>query len=217
MPLAYVLGEAGFYGRLLAVDSRVLVPRPETERLVEDALAHLRRLSDAPHVLDVGTGSGAIACTVAAELKGATVVGTDLSTDALAVARSNAGRLGVTSRCRFECGDLASPVRAARFHAVIANLPYVPTREIPPVPDPVAFEPRAALDGGPDGLRVYRRFLPSVPQLLLPGAVALMEAAPQQIAGLLALTRRVFPEANVRAERDFGGAERYVRVEVAAP
>lgn len=217
MPLAYVLGEAGFYGRTFTVDERVLVPRPETERLVEDALAHLRRRQQPPNVLDVGTGSGAIACTIAAELPVATVAGTDASEDALEVARGNARLLQVAQRCSFGCGDLADPVKDARFDAILANLPYVPTDEVPRAPDPVGFEPRAALDGGLDGLALYRRFLASVSPLLRPGALLLMEAAPQQIARLHALAVQALPGTSVGTGRDFGGAERFVRVEVASP
>lgn len=217
MPLAYVLGEAGFYGRTFTVDARVLVPRPETERLVEAALQALRRLTHAPRVLDVGTGSGAIACTIAAELPDATVLGTDSSPEALEVARINARRLLVEGRCRFARGDLAQAARGARFDAVLANLPYVTSAGVPRPPDAVGFEPRAALDGGADGLSLYRRLLPAAPALLLPGAVLLMEAAPGQIAELLGLARRSFPAARASVGRDYGGAERFVAVEVPAP
>ncbi|HKU81239.1 MAG TPA: hypothetical protein VJP76_03640, partial [Candidatus Tumulicola sp.] len=143
----------------------------------------------------------------------ASVFGTDASAEAIEVARGNARSLRVADRCRFECGDLAAPAQTMRFDAVLANLPYVPSADVPQKPDPVGFEPRAALDGGADGLALYRRFVPGLPALLLPGGVALMEAAPHQMAALTALVRRRFPAARVRAERDFGGAERYVRVE----
>ncbi|MGA8383805.1 MAG: HemK/PrmC family methyltransferase, partial [Candidatus Cybelea sp.] len=145
VPVAYLLGSAGFYGREFLVNASVLVPRPETEHLVAEAIAFIG--NRAARVLDVGTGSGIIACTIAAETS-ATVCGTDISPASVAIANENARRLGVADRCGFYAGDLTEPVGAERFDLVAANLPYVPTPEIPSKPDPVAFEPREALDGG---------------------------------------------------------------------
>ncbi|MDP9110886.1 MAG: peptide chain release factor N(5)-glutamine methyltransferase, partial [Candidatus Eremiobacteraeota bacterium] len=159
-PLAYIVGAAGFYGREFAVTDAVLVPRPETEHLVEEAIARLRQLEvggAAPslHVLDVGTGSGAIACSIAAEVPRALVDATDTSAHALAIATENARRIGVADRCRFFQADIMPPVTRVRFDVIVANLPYIPSADIPAKPHALGFEPRAALDGGPDGLDAY--------------------------------------------------------------
>jgi release factor glutamine methyltransferase len=209
-PAAYVVGSAGFYGREFVVNESVLIPRSETEHLVDDAIAFI---GDArARVLDVGTGSGAIACTIAARTN-AWVDATDISTAALEVATRNAARLGVAERCRFHHGDLAEPVKHATFDVLIANLPYVPSRDVPRRPDPIAFEPRLALDGGVDGLACYRRLAGDLPALLEARALGLFEAAPPTVAGLgelLASTLRGFA---ISVHRDYAGLERYVRAE----
>ncbi len=221
MPMAYVLGFAGFYGREFLVDERVLVPRPETEHLIDEALTFLkaRRSAGMPagtNVLDVGTGSGAIACTVAAENGDAFVHATDVSARALEVARINAGRLNVAERCRFHCGRFAGPVAGRRFDLVLANLPYVPTPDIPPRPNPIAFEPREALDGGPDGLDAYREFVPEVPGLLEPDGAAVFEAGPALMPELVALVERTFRARPVEVGYDYAGHARFVMVATAS-
>jgi release factor glutamine methyltransferase len=210
-PLAYLLGSRGFYGREFCVDRRVLIPRPETEHLVEEALAHLRTV-EAPRALDVGTGSGAIACTLAAELADAHVDATEISSDALIVARRNADRLGVKKRVRFYKGDLVAPVSGRRYHAIVANLPYVPSAEIAPDPNPVSFEPSLALNGGPDGLDLYRRLFPTLPAMLEPGGIVLVEAAPPTIEQLKRIAREAFERAEISIRKDYAGLERYVEV-----
>ncbi len=209
VPVAYLLGSAGFYGREFLVNDNVLIPRPETEHLVDEAL---RFIGNRPlNVLDVGTGSGAIACTIAAETS-ATVHGTDISPAAVAIANENARRLGVAARCRFYAGDLTEPVKTQRFDLVIANLPYVPTAAIARKPDPVAYEPREALDGGPDGLALYRRLLGTLPPLLSANALILLEAAPPTIPGLAALGKSALPHSTIAVGRDYAGLDRYLRI-----
>ena len=212
-PAAYASGYAGFYRREFAVDPRVLVPRPETEHVIEDALAFLQAAGSARvlRVLDVGTGSGAIACTIACEMPGAQIEATDISADALAVAQGNAARLGVADRCRFSLADIV-PAGSDRFDLIVANLPYIPTADVPQKPDPVGFEPRVATDGGPDGLDQYRKLLAAAPRLVRGGALILMEAAPPTMAALKALAESAFPEATVTVHRDYAGLDRYVRV-----
>lgn len=217
MPLAYVIGTAWFCGREFVVNDRVLVPRPETEHLVEDAAARLRA-SDRPRALDVGTGSGAIACTLASEVAQSEIDAVDVSEDALNVAKTNAHRLGVDARVRFYQGDLLAPLPADRtYDAVVANLPYVPTADIDPSPAPVSFEPRLALDGGPDGLDLYRRLLPLLPARMRDGGIVLLEAAPPTIDALASLARTAFPEAAIDVRGDYGGRERYVCVRSVRP
>ncbi len=218
MPIAYIVGTAGFYGREFVVNDKVLVPRPESEVLVDDLLAYLRTRLDPAFpkqlltVLDIGTGSGAIACTLAAELAAVTVEGVDISLAALKVAEHNARRFNVFAKCKFRFGDLASGIGDRHFDAIVANLPYIPSGAIPKRPDPLSFEPQEALDGGPDGLSLYRRLLPTLPPLLKPGALVLLEAAPPTISGLLDITRASFPNDEIAVVRDLAGLERYVRV-----
>lgn len=217
-PLAYILGFAGFYGREFTVNEHVLVPRPETEHLVDEALAFVKtRVNpDLPKqfvtALDVGVGSGAIACTIAAENANIFVEGTDTSPGALKVAQHNARRLNVISRCRFHYGSLAMPVGERSFDVVLANLPYVPSSDVPRPPDPAGYEPREALDGGPDGLEAYRKFLPSAPALLKPGGLLLMEAAPPTIEGLAMLVGQAFPRVDFEIGEDYAGLARYVKL-----
>lgn len=210
IPAAYILGSAGFYGRDFLVDESVLIPRPETEHLVDEAIAFIGSASLA--VLDVGTGCGAIACSVAAETQ-ACVHATDISTRALEIARENACRHHVLNRCEFHHGDLTGPVRGRSFHVAVANLPYVPTADLPRPPDSVAFEPREALDGGGDGLQLYRRLLVGLPPMLSARALVLLEAAPPTMAGLVEMTKRSLPDFTVAVCRDYAGLERYVRAE----
>jgi len=219
MPVAYITGFAGFYKREFAVNEHVLIPRPETELLVQDAIAYLRAKIDpsAPAkqlftVFEAGVGSGAIACTIAAEVPGAIVEGTDASPAALKVAEHNARRLNVQSRCKFYEADVVRADDAKSYDVVIANLPYVPSADVPRPPDPVGFEPRMALDGGPDGLNQYRKLLAAAARLLRPGALLLMEAAPPTMAALRALTENALPLARAELRLDYAGLERYVFV-----
>lgn len=221
-PIAYILGSAGFYGREFVVNDAVLIPRPETEHLVDAALEYLRarQRADGPKrvltVLDVGAGSGAIACTIAAEVANVSVNGTEISPAALRVAERNAQRLNVVAHCKFALGDLAESALDRKYDVVLANLPYIPSAEVPRPPEAAGFEPRTALDGGPDGLAQYRRFLPQAVQVLRPGGLLLMEAAPPVMAELSALTREAFPSGEVRVEEDYAGLERFVRVSTPA-
>jgi release factor glutamine methyltransferase len=210
-PVAYITGTAGFYGREFSVTPSVLVPRPETEHLIEDAIGAMSSVARSS-VLDVGTGSGAIACTLAAELPAARIDAVDVSQEALMVARANADALGVSERITFFLGNLVDPVRERRYDCVVANLPYVPTMDIASAPDPVSFEPVLALDGGADGLDLYRRLLGGVREVLETGGVLLMEAAPPTIEGLMELAREAFPDGRTEFGIDYGGRRRYVKV-----
>lgn len=211
-PVAYVTGEAGFCGRMFAVDPRVLVPRPETELAVEWAVRHLRAIGrEKGKAVDVGTGSGAIAITLACELPELNVYASDVSQGVLAVARGNAARNEVFQHITFLHGDLAAPLLPyAPFDCIIANLPYVPTAECAPRPDPVAFEPLVARDGGVDGLDLYRRFVEDVRALIAPRGIVVLEAAPGNARALEALVRASLPEAGVETIRDYADLDRLV-------
>lgn len=211
-PIAYITGEAGFYGRMFDVDARVLVPRPETELAIEWAVRHLRAIGrERGTAADVGTGSGAIAVTLACELPDLGVFATDVSADALDVARHNAARNNVFQHVTFLRGDLAEPLLPyAPFDCVVANLPYVPTAECAAAPDPVAFEPMLARDGGADGLTLYRRFVTDLPRLVAPRGIAILEAAPANARALAELVRAALPAAGVETVPDYAGLERLV-------
>jgi release factor glutamine methyltransferase len=212
VPIAYITGRVGFYGRTFAVDERVLVPRPETEHLVDAALAALRAAgATGGRIADIGTGSGAIAIALAAELPDAWVFGTDISHGAIDVARRNAARNNVFQQCTFLHGDLAQALaKFAPIDALVANLPYVPTATIPVAPDPVGFEPRLALDGGADGLDLYRRLIAQLPAILTPEASVLFEAAPGTIEPLARLMETAFPDADITVGNDYAGLPRYL-------
>jgi release factor glutamine methyltransferase len=207
-PVAYIVGSKGFRRLELAVDRRVLVPRPETELLVEVAL----ELSPA-RVLDVGTGSGAVALAVADEIPAAEVVATDTSPGALEVARANAARLGLGERVRFEPGTVPA---GERFDLVLANLPYVAEREWPGLaPEVTRWEPREALLAGPDGLDAYRAlFGPGGVRRLSPSGLQATNAVAVEIgigqAEAVAELIRAAGFAAVETRRDLAGIERVV-------
>jgi release factor glutamine methyltransferase len=173
--VAYLLGEQEFWGLPFYVDASVLVPRPDTETVIEVARS-LRPDPAAPcRVLDLCTGSGAIAISLAKELPGARVVATEVSPDAAAIARRNAERNGVADRVEIRVGDLFAPVAGEQFDLIAANPPYVATGVIATLSPEVRKEPPLALDGGPDGLGFYDRICAAAPAHLLPGGAIVLE------------------------------------------
>jgi release factor glutamine methyltransferase len=188
VPVAYLTGVRDFYLLPFEVTPAVLVPRPDTETLVAEALAVLKPLT-APTVLDLGTGSGCIAVSVAHQKKDARVTAVDISAEALQVARRNATRHGVADRVEFLHGDLFAPLPAgATFDLVVSNPPYIAPHEFATLPPDVRdHEPRAALDGGPDGLDFYRRIAAGVGPFLKPGGRLLVEIGATQEADVRAI------------------------------
>ncbi len=192
-PVAYVTGRKEFMSLEFAVDERVLIPRPDTEVLVEAVCSRLFALGIAePKVVDVGTGSGAIACAVSREIPGARVLGTDVSGDALQVAASNVARLGLEGRVFLAPGDLFEAIDGTeweRADALVSNPPYIPSGEIDLLsPEISRYEPRLALDGGTDGLDFYRRIAEGTPRRLAAHGFAALEVGDGQaepVAGLL--------------------------------
>jgi release factor glutamine methyltransferase len=190
-PIQYIFGETEFYGLPFLVTPDVLIPRPETEHLVEKAL-ELAAQFIAPRIVDLGAGSGAIAVTLAHQLPHAQITAIDLSSAALAVARENAERNGVSSRIRFLCGNLLAPVAEERFEIVVSNPPYVPSGDRASLAVEVRdYEPALALFAGDDGLEVYRRLIPAAFAALIPGGFVALEIGFGQspaIAELLAVS-----------------------------
>ncbi|HBX23433.1 MAG TPA: peptide chain release factor N(5)-glutamine methyltransferase [Desulfotomaculum sp.] len=190
-PVAYLTGHQEFMGLDFLVGPRVLIPRPETELMVEYALGLLKGWSGLPVAVDVGTGSGAVAVSLARLAPGCAVYATDVSLEALVVARENANRHGV--QVYFGHGDLLGPLQGVlepgAAAVIAANLPYIPKGDIPGLPRDVrGFEPHEALDGGSDGLELYRRLVPQALVLLAPGGHLLMEIGPDQAQEVLHLT-----------------------------
>jgi release factor glutamine methyltransferase len=226
-PVAYVRGVREFMGLAFATDQRALIPRPETEQLVEIAeLEIARRLTSAPRpegapalrVIDVGTGSGAIAVSLAVRLRmrrmldEVDILAVDDLEDALDLARENAVGHAVGDRLRFAVADLV-PLIEAPFDLVLANLPYVATAALADLPVPVSFEPRHALDGGPDGLAVIGRLVADLPEVLAQRGVALFEIGADQAAGMQALADALPGRWSCTIEADLAGLPRIARLE----
>lgn len=174
-PIQYIVGEVEFFGLPFFVTSDVLIPRPETEHVVENALQLCAKLAK-PRIVDVGAGSGAIAVALAAHLRDASITAADISPAALAVAQTNAQRNGVADGIRFVAGDLLAPLADERFELVISNPPYVAEADRGTLAVEVReFEPAAALFAGGDGLAVYRRLIPAAFAALIPGGFLVLE------------------------------------------
>lgn len=216
IPVAYLIGRREFFGIDFLVDRRVLIPRPETEHLVEVLMEALRDHS-APFVVDVGTGSGAVAIAVARALPRARVLATDVSGSALEVARINATRSGVAARIAWARGAGLAPldglIAERSVDAIVSNPPYIPTPEIAHLPSEVReHEPAVALDGGADGLGVHRAIIAGAARYLICGGMLALEVAAlwdqaSTVAGLIAATGRFSPP---RIVRDYAGANRVV-------
>lgn len=210
-PLQHLLGFEDFRGLRLRVTPDVLIPRPETEGLVEWALETLAPLPR-PVAADVGTGSGAIACALAAACPALEVLAIDASLAALAVATANVRALGLARRVRIVAGDLLAPLAALAggLDMIVANPPYLSSASLPALPPEVArFEPRLALDGGPDGLRVIRRIVAEAPGVLRPGGALVMEIGEEQAGGVASLLAAE-GFSGIVARRDLRGVERYI-------
>ncbi len=209
-PIAYLRGEREFYGRTFHVDSRVLIPRPDTETLVDVALARTTHVSLSMRQLDLCTGSGCVAITMARQRPTGDVLATDLSPDALAVARENAYHLGAYNVAFVESDLFANVPEGARFDVITANPPYIATGEIEGLmPDVRDFEPRMALDGGADGLDFVRRIVEGAPAFLdREGVLAMEIGAGEADATRALLEARGYRE--IAVDRDYGKIERVV-------
>lgn len=219
-PLAYILGFQPFFGLDLLVTPAVLIPRPETEELVERAIRWLnqraagrRDVLASLRVVDVGTGSGAIAIALAYAVPDLHVIGVDDSEPALEVARTNVRRLGLAERVHLVAGDLLLPF-AGPFDLILANLPYIPSAELPTLmPEVSQYEPRRALDGGSDGLEPLRRLLAQTCTRLALGGALMAEIGAEQGAPALAAASQLLPDCRARVEQDLAGRDRILIVE----
>ena len=209
-PLAYILGYKEFYGINLLVNPSVLIPRPETESLVEHALFMALMGMETPQLViaDVGTGAGAIAINLAIHLPAARIYAIDNTDPVLDVASYNIRAHNVADRVRLLKGDLLEPLEEP-VDLVVANLPYIPTQRIPTLQPEVQWEPRPALDGGPDGLDLVRRLLrQAAGDKLKDHGIILLELDPEQMPPVRELARQLFPEAEITVEKDLAQLDR---------
>ena len=206
-PLAYVTGVREFWSLAFAVDRSALVPRPETETVVEAVLARAAHLPPRPRLLDLGTGSGCLLVALLSELHGATGLGIDISAAAVSLARANAARHGLDGRASFIVADWGAPL-AARFDVVVSNPPYVAAETLASLaPEIVSHEPQTALAGGADGYACYRRLAPQVARLLAPTGLAAIEVGAgmaDEVASLFAAEGLV----EIERHRDLAGIDR---------
>jgi release factor glutamine methyltransferase len=213
-PLQHILGTQEFWGLTFAVTPAVLIPRPETELVVEAALAHLQR-SEAPLIVDVCTGSGCIAVSLARELPRARVFALDRSEAALAVAQENARRNGAADRIRFLAGDLFDPLEeldlAGRADVITANPPYIRSDELASLqPEVRDFEPELALVAGPRGMEIAERIIRSAPAHLRSGGVLIMEMGVGQAEELRIITEHTGAFGKIDILKDLAGIERVI-------
>ncbi len=205
-PLAFITGQREFWGLAFTVSPATLIPRPDSETLIELALAH----RPAARLLDLGTGTGCLLLSLLHEWPESTGVGVDLSPAAAALAARNAAALGLASRAGFFAGHWADAL-ATRFDLVISNPPYIESGEIPGLmPDVAAYEPATALDGGADGLAAYRAILAALPGLLAPNGAAILEIGATQAPAVTALAAAAGYAAAARA--DLAGHPRALRL-----
>jgi release factor glutamine methyltransferase len=215
-PIAYILGHKEFYGLDFVVDRRVLIPRPETELLVELALRALKNVAHpTPLVVDVGTGSGAIVLAMAANAPSARFIATDISPEAIAVAQLNAKRLNLQDRVELLVGDLLDAV-SEPVDILVANLPYIPLPRYEQMPREIRhFEPRVALVGGLEGLNVIRRLLSHVQAHLTRAGAIFFEISEEQGKEAHALAQNLLPRATVNLRRDLEGLDRVIEIQLA--
>jgi release factor glutamine methyltransferase len=213
-PLAYILGHREFYGLDLAVNPHVLIPRQETELLVDRALELCAKKGwEHPLIADIGAGSGAIAIAIACTLPAATIYATDLYPEALAVADANCRSHGVSDRVHILQGDLLEALDTP-VNLIVSNPPYISTDDIATLAPEVRREPRWALDGGADGLEVIARLLEQAPSHLLPGGCVILEISPEQRESVDWLARNTFPDAQVSFACDLLGLTRAVIIDM---
>ncbi len=226
-PFPYVLGHWEFFGLDFDITPDVLIPRPETELLVEKAIAWLQKFPTKRNVADIGTGSGAIAISIAVNIPDAKILATDIASKALQVAQQNAIKHGVSDRINYiECDllpDQSQIVNRQRLHLaqaqvssinlLCANLPYIPTRTLRSLPI-YEREPTLALDGGEDGFDLFRKLMKVAPKWMTPDSVMLLEIEATLGKQTAELARELFPNVNIQLHQDLTGRDRLLEIEL---
>ncbi|WP_053361081.1 peptide chain release factor N(5)-glutamine methyltransferase [Bacillus sp. FJAT-27251] len=218
VPVQYIIGHEEFYGRRFMVNPSVLIPRPETEELIEGTLRRLEKMfgmQENLQLADIGTGSGAIAATLKLERPSLNVTATDLSPEALATARENGAGLG--AEVDFKQGDLLQPLiqSGKKFDAIVSNPPYIPAGDQSWMSEVVTgHEPHLALFAGEDGLNLYRRFMEELPLVLKEKSLVAFEIGAGQGVAVAGLLKSAFPQANVEIVDDINGKDRMVYAEI---
>ncbi len=219
-PLAYIVGEKEFYGRTFRIDARSLIPRPETEMIVELGLRFVQQqMIVSPRICDIGTGSGALAITLAIEIPGSKVVATDIAADALELAIYNARSLGINpSQISFIRDDISNrslPTLTSRFDLIVSNPPYITTSKLATLePEVRSWEPVVALDGGENGMKVLDPLIAALPHLLMTDkpSAALIEIDPPISERCEAAARKAFPQANISILKDLAALDRVLSI-----
>jgi release factor glutamine methyltransferase len=212
IPLPYITGSWEFFGLDFFVSPHVLIPRPETELLVTHAIDWLKRHPQRRTALEIGSGSGCISISLAVNMPDLNLIAVDISGLALGLSIRNTRHHQVEGQISFLQSDLASAV-AGRFDLICANLPYIPTPKLAGL-EVSRFEPRLALDGGPDGLDLVRSLLTDSPRLIKPGSLLLFEIEAGQGESALAAARSIFPQADCQVYADLAGLPRLLSIEV---
>jgi release factor glutamine methyltransferase len=212
-PLPYILGQWEFFGLKFCITPETLIPRPETEHLVENALTWLDQRPKCRLALDVGTGSGCIAIALASRIPDLQIIATDISLSALYVARRNASQLGTLQQVEFLQANLIPPVQS-KFNLICANLPYIPTSTLHNL-KVYGKEPELALDGGEDGLDLIRNLIYLAAYSVSPGGLILLEIESSQGGAGSSLAKTVFPEAHIQILPDLAGLDRLLRIQIA--
>ena len=212
-PLAYIVGRREFYGLELEVNEHVLIPRQETELLVDVVLEYLPNFGPIPKLVDVGTGSGAVALAIAANYESVDLLATDISSEALDVARRNASKLELDNRVGFVRCDMLEAV-GGPVDMIVSNPPYIPSGQIPHLQAEIQREPAVSLDGGDDGLDLFRRLVAQAKTKLAPGGVVVVELMPEQMETASVISRRTMPNlSTMRTREDLMGSERALILE----
>lgn len=218
-PVAYILGEREFHGLSFRVGPHTLIPRPDSETLVDTVLEHLPDKTKPLRLLDLGTGSGALLISLLACLPNAIGTGTDLSEEALDIARHNARLLNDSARVCFRQGNWfeALPEQVGRFDIIISNPPYIPTKDMADLMDDVRdYEPALALDGGEDGLSCYRRLIRAAPDFLASDGLIAFEVGQGQAEAVCSLLSEAFAQAQTGVCYDLAGIARVVFADMSA-
>jgi release factor glutamine methyltransferase len=210
-PLAYITGQRSFYGLDFIVSPAVLIPRPETELLVEEAIQWLEANPHRRSAVDIGTGAGIIALTLADTFIDLKMTGLDISDDALKIARENAAFNHLQDRINWQKNDLLTNIEGS-FDLILANLPYIPTQVLNSL-EVIKYEPRLALDGGTDGLQLIRRLLEQIPGHVRPGGAIFLEIESTLGLQVQKIAKDHFPHAKIELQNDFANLPRLVRIE----